>query len=152
MRGIFGDLRFTLRQYEKKKAVPLMKYMAYLLIITTVVTGVSLSRYLTGIRALDDTARVAGFDIEVTTTWSDGDVSAHAPGGLKEYTFTVKNNSEVAVEAMLVVDSYTGAAPAVSWGGWVPLMPGGTDTVAVSIYGAYTGNNIEMHIEYKQID
>ena len=171
MKGISSGLRYKskrLKKKDKKKALPVIRYMVYLLIAAATVTGVSLSRYSASAPA-DETARTAKFDVVVTPQgWSDNDVSAHAENGSKNYTFTVKNNSEVAVRARLV-DAVTGSPMTnvsvtdasyqsipVGSGGWFDLSSAGaaadTRLVSTSITGSPTGYTVKMRVEYEQID
>ena len=146
----------------ENKAVKLGKmtiarYMLYALIAVVLVTGGSFARYTTKGPALED-ARVAEFDVSIALNgWSNNDVSTHAMGENKVYSYTVTNNSEVAVQVRLVVDSYSGLEPQLSSSGWFVLAAGGdSDDVTVTIAGDLIGNGggnvVQMHMEYEQID
>jgi len=143
---------------KKKKTYPLIRYLLYLLIVTMTVTGVSLSRYATSVTGTDQ-ARVAKFDVTVTPSgWTNGGTAAHAAGGSKACDLIVTNNSEVAVYARLVIDSGAANVTSISPAGtattsaWFALAIGGSQTVTVNITGSTTGNNVQMHVEYEQID
>ena len=140
------------------KKISIARYMAYLLIITLTITGLSLARYATTSSG-SDASRVANFDVQVTHTgsaWSheseNKDVSAHAPGGSKIYTFKVDNYSEVAVRARLVIDSNSAAAPMVSPAGWFEIAAGKAKNVTVTVVGVIGGNDIGVSVEYEQIN
>ena len=154
MKEMMKNLFRNDRCREEKEKIPIIRYMLYFLIITFIVTGVSLSRY--SMASLEqDTSRVAKFNVSVThTAWSNGDqdISAHKLNGNKVYTFTVTNNSEVAVRARLVIVNNSGPAPATNPPAWFDLAVGGTQNVTVTVNGALDGNVINMRVEYRQID
>jgi len=50
---------------DNKKKLPVIRYIIYLLLVTSIVTGVSLSRYITTLTGTDK-ARVAEFSYEIT--------------------------------------------------------------------------------------
>ena len=146
---------------EKKKKLPVVRYMVYMLIITAAVTMVSLSRYSTS-SSMGDTSKVAGFNVVIThDNWNvnghpNKDVysfGAGTTGGTKVYTFTVKNFSEVTVKARLVVDS---ADQTVTYNpAWFNVPIGGapqTVTATVPQGVGFSGNDVSMHIEYEQVD
>ena len=143
------------RQREKKEKLPIIRYMLYVLVVTITVTGVSLSRYSTT-SSTGDNARIAHFDISVThAPWSKGeykDISAHALNGSKTYVFTVTNNGEVPVRVRLDIDTYDGQLPTVNPPGWFNLAISGSQNVGVTVIGELDGNDIDLHVEYEQID
>lgn len=145
------------KKSEKKPAIPIIRYMLYLLIVTITITGVSLSRYATS-SSQKDAGRVAGFDVSVTHTgtWSENefeDVSNHLLNGSKVYSFRVTNNSEVAVRARVVIDGNSGTAPIVSPSGTFDIAPHSSrDNVQITVVGSAVGNLVKMHIEYEQIN
>ena len=80
-----------------KKRLPLLAYLAYLMVATMVFTGVTFSGYISTTTGTD-TATVAKFSIskEVTSdTLIDLDLSAATGNKTDSYTFTVTSNSEV---------------------------------------------------------
>ena len=154
---------------EKKPALPLIRYLAYLLIVTTVMTGISLSRYSTSY-SMYDSARVAKFNVEVIPVgWENNEVLDIAPNGNKRLHFEIVNKSEVAVRVRLV-DTYTGVPLNVtavmnsSWitvawdvaNGWFTMTPGGTFDakryMMIDIVGTSVGKTVNMRMEYEQID
>ena len=166
-----------LKNADKKTSLPVIRYLAYLLIATMTVTGVSLSRYSTSSSG-SDSARVANFDVVVThDSWNYGltdgiiDASFNQSSG-RLYTFTITNNSEVSVRARLIIDSYD-LLPALNSfspqdlnnstdrSGWVTIAPkGAPKQITVRLFAVSNtgnpivpnGNNVEMHIEYEQVD
>ena len=146
---------------EKKKKLPIVRYMFYMLVITVAVTMVSFSRYSTS-SAMWDSSKVAKFNVVVEhAPWSvsgspDRDVYSFGvgtTGGTRGYTFTVRNYSEVTVRARLVVDS---ADQTVTYNpAWFTVPIGGspqTITATVPQGIGLTGNDVQMHIEYEQMD
>ena len=154
----------------EKRPMPIIRYLIYLLILTVTVTGVSLSRYSTTSAFKGDSARVADFDVEVTHDyWNFGqnidiDSVFNLPSG-REYVFTVTNHSEVAVRARLIIEncnlapssispSDAGGSPTQS--GWISLaVNSAPQEIRVRFYAAAIvpgGNNVQMHVEYEQID
>ena len=92
-----------------KRALPVIRYLAYLLIVTVIVTGVSLSRY-SGSSLTNETARTAKFDVSVSSDgsqWSDpGNRTDNVIVGndmRKTYTFDIDNLSEVAIRGKIDV-------------------------------------------------
>ena len=150
------------------------RLLVYLLIVTTTVTGVSMSRYATSSQG-DNTVRVAVFDVVVShELWSEdayNDVRlVQEIDGANDYIFGVKNYSDVAVRARLVV---VGAARTIKSstpaghigkyiGGaeelveliteWADISVGETVNFTVKIMGLFHGNEVTAHVEYEQID
>ncbi|MCL2813890.1 MAG: hypothetical protein FWD23_04760 [Oscillospiraceae bacterium] len=151
---MFRSLFFKIQRRERKPLFPVIGYLVYFLIVTTIVTGVSFSKYSVNSPA-GDTARVAEFDVVITPLgWSNDNISSHASGKNKVYTLTAANNGEVAVRARLVIDSSTVSnSCVVSPSGWFELAAlGGMQNVTVSITGHPAGNEVKMRVEYEQID
>jgi len=130
----------------------------YFLIITTIVTGVSFSRYASG-QSSYDTARVAKFNVVVApNSWSDEDVTLLKPADptSKVYGYTITNNSEVAVRVRIVIDSASAGNTTVTVfpAGWFDLAANGgfRNDVTVTVAGVFGGNRVEMSVEYEQID
>ena len=107
---------------EKKKSArwgSLFRTAVYLMLTTLIVTGFSLSRYSTTSTGSGDKARIAGFEVVVSepkltnesvskgSEYPFDDISIFNGSGTQVYEFTVTNNSEVAVNAMLVIDHDT---------------------------------------------
>ena len=140
---------------EHHEKLPLTRYVLYVLLVTLTVTGVAFSRYTTT-SSLDAVARMANFNVSVThATWSHGvyaDIASHVLNGNKAYVFTVTNNSEVVVRARLVIDSYDGTAPTVSPSSWFTLAVGASQNVTMTVVGAVDGNDVDLHVEYEQVD
>ena len=148
----------------QKRSMPLIRYLIYLLIVTMTVTGVSLSRYATSTTTNASPARIAKFDVTVTPSgWIKNGTTA--PGKdltHKDCVMTVENNSEVSVRARLVIFSDSqnavssitpSASPSsVIHSAWFNLAIGGTQNVTVSIAGASSGNEVQMYVEYNQVD
>lgn len=80
---------------------PLLPRLAYLLLCTLLLTGVSFSRYITGTGA-DDQARAAAWEVEVSYTGDSTEQTMERPAddGLEtvSYPFTVTNHSETALQ------------------------------------------------------
>jgi hypothetical protein len=133
--------------------LPIMRYMIYMLIITMTISSVSLSRYASSL-ARDDSAGVAKFDVSVTHDYWGSDEYSHISlvqtiGETTDYIFTVTNDSDVAVRARLVILSATSAYtvdPTVE----IPAYD--SRDVSVTIQGLFTGNDVQMYVEYEQID
>jgi len=154
IRGLFYKPRHA-KENIKKPALPLVRYMAYLLIVTTAITGVSLSRYSTS-SSSDDSARVAKFEVVIShIEWSEdenNDISlVSTPDGVRNYVFTVTNNSEVAVRARLIIiaSDYTATANPT---GWTDISPDNSENITVTVTGTFEGNHVKVYIEYEQID
>ena len=154
---VFDDL--TPSHYKKpplrKHPMPLIRYLVYLLIVTTAITGVSLSRYATS-SGVNDSARVAKFDVVIShVVWSEdenNDISlVSAPGGTRNYVFTTQNNSEVAVRARLIIVSSDYIATENPTG-WTDIAPHGSENITVTVTGTFEGNHVKVYIEYEQID
>ena len=148
-------LRNLLHRNKQREKLPFVRYVLYVLLVTFTVTSVSFSRYSTT-SSFDDLARMANFNVSVThAPWSQGeyaDISSHALNGDKLYTFTVTNNSEVPVRARLIVDSHDGQAPVVNPATWFTLTAAASQNVAVTVVGAIDGNDVNLRVEYEQID
>jgi len=141
-----------------KKPLPIIRYLLYLLIVTTTVTGVSLSRYATSSSG-EYTARIAELDIEITPAYL-GSNRADMPeyfyelgttGQTRECLFTVTNNSEVAVRVRLAADS---ELPVVLDPDWVALDLGGSAVLTADVPQGIDlfSNDAAIHVEYEQID
>lgn len=80
---------------------PLLPRLAYLLLCTLLLTGVSFSRFITGTGA-DDQARAAAWKVEVTYTGTSSDQTMERPSGdgieTVSYPFTVTSHSETALQ------------------------------------------------------
>lgn len=80
---------------------PLLPRLAYLLLCTLLLTGVSFSRYITGTGA-DDQARAAAWEVEVTYTGNSPVQTIDRPtnDGVEEviFPFTVTSHSETALQ------------------------------------------------------
>ena len=104
MSGYLPRLFKRSKRHERKKrykALPLMRYLVYLVLATTITSGVSLSRFYTSSQA-GDIARVAKFDVEIVADSKFNGNTTHNGGEEESYTFAVKNNSEVAVRVRAV--------------------------------------------------
>ena len=156
---------------RKKPAISVTRYMVYLLIVTLTITGVSLSRYATS-TTKSDSARVAVFDVDVTLNgrkFTNGSnstlkgVDYNVSG--QTFTFTVTNNSEVAVKAHLVIDlansdvvptisPRTGSTPNYEsdWLIFAPNAGSQTITVTLTCWTGLSNNDARMYVEYEQID
>ena len=148
-------LKNLLHRNEQREKLPLVRYVLYVLLVTFTVTGVSFSRYSTT-SSLEDLARMANFNVSVThAPFSHGeyaDISSHVLNGNKAYVFTVTNNSEVTVRARLVVDSYDGEAPTVNPSTWFDLASNAAQNVTITVVGAVDGNDVNLRVEYEQIN
>lgn len=87
------------------RPLPLSVWLAYLLVCTLLLTGVSFARY-TVTNSGDDTARAAAG--QVTVDWADNTnitlAASSTDGAEASYTFSVSNNgSEVAIQYDVVV-------------------------------------------------
>jgi len=172
MRGIRNDSEHNAKQ-EKKKTAPLIRYLVYFLILTTALTSVSMSRYLAGDTG-GDAARIAKLDVYVAPVYPapmngllgpNTDYFAYNSSvGSKTYTFTVTNNSEVAVRARTVAEheynpegTYT-----VTTSAWVDFAPNnldGSKNINVTVEkppllnrASILMNDVKIYVEYAQID
>ena len=168
MRGIRNDSEHNAKQ-EKKKTAPLIRYLVYFLILTTALTSVSMSRYLSGGLG-GDSARVAKFNVVVThtDTWnvngrSDREVyffgrtstGENRTGTLpRVYTLNVENRSEVAVRARLVIDSADNTVTCIPLTQEADIPIGQTQAFTLTVSPGQTlfANDARMHFEYEQID
>lgn len=95
-----------LNKEKKRRYFPTTTLLVYLLIAVTLTTGVSFSRYTTSVSG-SDSARVARFDVSISGSADsisiDGSNSESDLTG--SYTLTVTNNSEVAVEYTITVQT-----------------------------------------------
>lgn len=86
---------------KKPCSRPLLPRLAYLLLCTLLLTGVSFSRYITGTGA-GDQARAAAWKVEVsyTGTFADQTMKRPSDDGVEtvSYPFTVTNHSETALQ------------------------------------------------------
>lgn len=181
MSGFLPRLLKRSKKHKKKeqfKALPLMRYLIYLVLATTITSGVSLSRFYTSSQA-GDIARVAKFDVEITSSFGQSDDTdvTDVQGHSKTYTFTVKNNSEVAVRVRAVnpasdnspynsqsnyefVDESGNKIDnlASGTGGWFELTPKGlsddTRRIKFELIVSSGGDSkqVEVVFEYEQID
>ena len=146
----------------QKRPMSLMRYLVYLLIVTTTVTGVSLSKYSAS-SSTDDSARVAKFNVAVAPIgWANNGVVAHGiTVSNTACILRVTNNGEVAVRARLVISSApAGAVSSINpaaigrtdISAWFDLAIGGTQDITVNIVGDADGNAVAMYVEYEQVD
>ena len=140
---------------KAKTPLPFIRYLIYLLIMTSVVTGFSLSRYATSY-SMTNAARVAKFEVVIShVQWSEDENNDIAltsmPQEPRDYVFTVQNNSEVAVRARLIIHS-SGYIAAVNPTGWVDIAPSHSENITVTVIGTFEGNTVNAHIEYEQIN
>lgn len=97
---------------QANKRLPLFTYLAYLMVATTVFTGVTFSGYISTTTG-SDTAKVAKFDIstaELTTEDLSLDLSATTTTESVSYSFTVASSSEI-VAAYTVTVTLPSALP-----------------------------------------
>lgn len=157
---------------EDPDTIPMSRYLLYLLIITTLVSSFSFSKYKT-VSPNDDGARVAKFDVEIShNEWSIDEYNDFAlldKGEEREFTFDIKNNGEVAVKFRVlntaddtlldrslynVYDSNYDLVT-IDNNGWFVLGPVGESLDKVTLEGALgvSGplNEIEFYIEYEQL-
>jgi len=158
----------------QKRSIPIIRYLVYLLIVTTTITGISLSKYSTSISG-EDSAKVAKFDVDVSLVSTspplnndlgpNTDYIAYDSGILsKTYTFTVTNHSEVSVRARAVAEhkynpegTYT-----VTTSSWVDFSPNngnGPKNISVIVErppllnkSSILMNDVKIYVEYEQID
>lgn len=138
----------TTQKTKRKHKLPLTAVLSYLIVVTLVATGVSLSAYVSTASGGDE-ARVAKFNIVVTdngqTTLTKNFTAAIRPGDTLG-TFDVKNGSEVAVQYSAKVINLTNNLPitaTVTGGQSGILQPGGTAEGAVTVHWASTANDAE---------
>ena len=145
----------------KKRSVPIVRYMVYLLVVTVIVTGVSLSRYTSNL-ASSDNARVAKLNVTVVPksaapdNWANGNVT-EVPnfGDARVYNFLVTNNSEVAIRARVYIVSTTNPTgdQATVTSGWSNFAAnGGAGYVSATVYGIVGDTVVTMYVEYEQAD
>ena len=142
---------------QKRVARPPFRYLLYAVMVTVVAMGAVYATYLTS-EDVGNGMRVAHFDVGVThsDTWSGGpydDVAINPVNGTKTYTFTVTNNSEVALRTQLHANSVTGnTPPSIAPAGTFDLAPGTARDVQVTVTGDLAGNTVEAYATYVQID
>jgi len=91
-----------IRDKQKKFRLPLGAYVSYLLLASVLLTGVTFSKYIAKSTTVD-TARVALFNVDTEGTANTSyDLEA---GGTADYSFRVKNLSDVAVSYNLVIEN-----------------------------------------------
>lgn len=98
---------------KRKHKLPLTAVLTYLIVVTLVATGVSLSAYVSTASGGDE-ARVAKFDVQqagVTTFNLSNAISPSETGVSNTNTVIVYNNSEVTVRCNLAVNNLTGNLP-----------------------------------------
>ena len=179
------NLRFRQSQPEtepvkkkERRKFPLVRCAIYILLSTLIATGFSMSRYSTTSPDGVDNARVAGFKVlveaeAIATETSLGrqasfnDLSLVATGGNQSYKFTMKNESEVAVAARLIISHTTKACvftnpaeclkiedPAWESGKWVYFQSNDpkTEEFIVTVNGHKDGHVVNMKVEYEHVD
>ena len=98
---------------KRKHKLPLTAVLTYLIVVTLVATGVSLSAYVSTASGGDE-ARVAKFDVQQTGVTSLHLSNAIAPsetGASNTNNIKVTNNSEVSVRCNFSVKNVTGLLP-----------------------------------------
>lgn len=88
--------------------LPLHVYLLYLLVVSFLLTGMSLSRYVTATSG-GDTARVAGTAVSTQVTQGNGSIALTQPGATAGYSFSVTNSrggtiSQVALQYDVIVE------------------------------------------------
>jgi len=146
------------KQNNAKPPLPIVRYLLYLLLVTTAVTGASFSRYATSSSA-NDTARVASLNIEVTPDWAGSnrtDMPEHfysvgTAGAVNDCSFIVTNHSEAALRMRLVVEDEIAADYETAW---VELDIGESSTLTadIPVGTSLFSNDAFIHVEYEQID
>ena len=157
---------------EDPDTIPMSRYLLYLLIIVTVVSSVSFSKYVTTEENTHE-AKVAKFDVEIThNTWSVNEYRDFAllnQGEERDIAFYVRNYGEVAVKVRIlntsddtplnrnaysIYDSDNNPV-IVDNNGWFILGPSGSEIDEVTLEGALgvSGqlNEIELYFEYEQV-
>lgn len=92
---------------KKKTELPIVRYLVYLIILTSVVFAASLSKYATT-SSTSDHVRVAKFDVDITPcfTWVETPqgyyLDAIFLGDSKDYCFDVENKGEVVVKVRVI--------------------------------------------------
>jgi|GEM_PF-1386905 len=156
----------------KKKPTPLMRYLVYLLVLVTVFTTVSMSRYLSGATG-GDAARIAKLDVRVVSVAPLNDLlgantdyfSYTSAVTSKTYTFSVTNYSDVAVQARAVAEhkynpegTYT-VTTSSAWVNFAPNNGTGSQNLTVTVEkppllnrSSILMNDVKIYVEYVQID
>lgn len=95
----------TTNQNQKKiHFLPLSACTAYLLVCTLLLTGVTVAKY-TAVSDDDDSAKAAGSEITVSgSDWSGEIVYGRGEKNDFQYDFSVKGETEVAMEYDVIVD------------------------------------------------
>lgn len=168
MRGICKELFSKLQDYkgkDEKSAIPIIRYLVYLLVVITAISGVSLARYTANSASNSDAARVAGFDVtvELLTSLNEdlGSLTDYFPNDFaateKKYEFTVTNDSEVAIRARVVMEYQHDSS--VEKSAWVDIAPNGaSQNVAGTVKKPQLINalfflyDINVYVEYEQLD
>ena len=95
----------------EKKVLPPAVYLAYLLILSLVLTGVTFSGYITSASGKDG-ARVAKFEIVTEQKLYETSIEADLiPGETKDVSLQIQNKSEVAVKCRILAANLTGNLP-----------------------------------------
>ena len=144
-----------IKDEDKKTSLPIIRYLVYLLIVTTTVTGVSLSRYATSMK-VNDSARTAKFDVVIShAEWSEDENNdiflVSTPDETRKYVFTVTNNSEIDVRARLRIISSDHIAT-VSPKKWTEISHNSSEKITVTVTGTFEGNRVKAYIKYEQIN
>lgn len=160
------ETKIPKRSDKRKRKLPLTAVLTYLIVVTLVATGVSLSAYVSTASGGDE-ARVAKFEIVVTDsgrTELTANFTAEIKPGDTLGTFDVENKSEVAVQYSAEVNNLTNNLPitaTVTEGQSGKLQPGKKTAGAVTVRwnptetdAEYMGkvDSIQIVITAEQID
>ncbi|MBP3624735.1 MAG: hypothetical protein J6J05_02710 [Peptococcaceae bacterium] len=160
------ETKISKRSDKRKRKLPLTAVLTYLIVVTLVATGVSLSAYVSTASGGDE-ARVAKFEIVVTDsgrTELTANFTAEIKPGDTLGTFDVENKSEVAVQYSAEVNNLTNNLPitaTVTEGQSGKLQPGEKKAGAVTVRwnptatdAEYMGkvDSIQIVITAEQID
>lgn len=86
---------------KKRFRLPISAYITYLLLASFLLTGVTFSKYIAKTSSIDE-VRVAKFGIEKSASDASFELEA---GGTENYTFTVRNTSDVTLKYNLVLEN-----------------------------------------------
>lgn len=168
------DLEEYLNMEEEpdvEEKLPAVRYLLYLIMLTTIVSSVSFSKFKTTEETINQ-AKVAKFNVEIShNDWSIDEYNDFALldlGEERKFEFDIKNNSEVAVKIRVmnaknnnVLDTnlykfYDKSNNLLSPdnNGWVIMEPSGQTINELTIKGALKVegliNEIEFYLEYEQ--
>ncbi|MBR5262169.1 MAG: hypothetical protein IKV47_08385 [Oscillospiraceae bacterium] len=134
--------------FKKIKSVPLRSYLAYLLVVTFVTTGVSFARFGETKTASDGAATAAKFNVSVKSVQSEKllSVTMDEDGNttMGNYIFEISSTSEIPITYTISTDT-TGAQP-LEYGIEMYLTPIYSDSdLTEALAGTHIANQTHVH-------